>query len=107
MKTFTKEQNKVLSEIYRRLNYFHGGDVTEKLFLLALPSTAKKIKQFNFIEPVSGETPRIYSWYRLTKRGQDFFCNYITKDKLTEEENHQLFTEQYVKTFNIALLDLI
>ena len=98
---FTTKQNRVLSEIFRRLNSLHGGDLNTNLLYLAMPSTAKVIKQFGLIEPYGGENPRALSWYRLTEKGKSFFGNYITE--LDEAENRALF-DGMVKTFNHNLL---
>ena len=97
---FTRSQNIVLSEIYRCLNYFHKGDLSTHLLLLALPSEVKVISEFGFIKPSSTETPRVYNWYNLTEKGKKFFVNYITKYKLDEDLNTKLFTNEWVKCFD-------
>lgn len=105
MKTkFTNKQNKVLSEIYRRLNYFHGGDLNTGLLLLSMPSEAKEIIELGLIRPHSKETNRVLNWYSLTERGKLFFNNYVTKNKLSEEMNSSIFDGSYVKEFDYSLL---
>lgn len=100
-KQFTQAQNKILSEIYRRLNKFHNGDLNTNLLYLGFPSEAKIIAEFNLIECYGKEIPRVLNWYKLTEKGKNFFWNYITKRKLDEDTNHKIFTGQYVKSFNI------
>lgn len=105
MKTkFTNEQNKVLSEIYRRLNYFHNGDLNTSLLLLAMPPEAKKIAEFGLIRSHSKEIKRVLNWYSLTERGRLFFGNYVTKSKLSNETNSVIFDGSYVKKFDYSLL---
>ena len=104
-KNFTQAENKILTEIYRRLNYFNNGDVNENLLLLALPSDVKPIKQYDFIVPTSKEIPRALNWYKLTPKGKEFFKNYVTKNKLSEKVNNKLFNNEYIKEFNYSLID--
>ena len=102
---FTNTQNKVLSEIYRRLNYFHKGDLDTKLLFLALPSEAKKISKFGFIKPESEETPKEFNWYNLTEDGKKFFSNYVTKNKLSEDINLSIFEQTYTKSFDNPIIN--
>lgn len=101
---FTREQNKVLSEIYRRLNFFHGGDLDTNLLYLGFPSDAKKIAEFGLIMPTRTESPRVLSWYNLTEKGKKFFSHYQRKNKLSESVNSDLFDGTYVKTFDPSFL---
>jgi len=102
---FTKKENEVLEEIYRRLNYFHKGDLNTNLLLLALPSFVKIIKEYKLLTPSNKELPRVYNWYKLTKKGRKFFENYVMKNKMTEEQNLELFNNRgYAKKFNKNLL---
>lgn len=98
--SFTRNQNKILSEIYRRLNYFHNGDLNTDLLLLALPSDVKIIAEFGLIKPFSKEIARAYNWYNLTEKGKKFFKNYITRYKLDNQSNNKLFTNELVKSFD-------
>lgn len=105
MKKFTKEQNKIFSEIYRRLNYFCKGNLNEPLLHMAFPYEVKPIMGLGVITPYDGkETPRVVNWYRLTEKGKTFFKHYVTKRKLSENENHRLFTGETIKRFDINLL---
>lgn len=104
MKKFTKTQNKILSEIYRRLNGLSKGNLNEPLLYLAFPSEANVIKEFDLITPYSIEHKRVLNWYRLTEKGKTFFQNYVTKRQLSYNENHRLFTGETIKTFDINLL---
>lgn len=101
---FTKAENEILSEIYRRLNYFHKGNLDANLLYLGLPSEASKISKYNLIKPYSGETPRVLNWYTLTDKGKKFFANYLTKKKLDQSVNHKIFTGAFVKEFDKKLL---
>ena len=105
MKKFTKKQNEILSEIYRRLNYFHKGNLNEKLLLLSVPSQVKVIKKFELIKPYPDkETPNVRNWYCLTEKGRQFFSNYVTELKISSSLNLALFTREYVKSFDKSLL---
>ena len=99
---FTHEQNKVLSEIYRRLNKFHKGNLDANLLLLAFPYEAKKIKRFDIIEPAGNETPRVLNWYKLTKKGKIFFSNYI--EEIDNATFYKLFWDKHIKRFDANLL---
>lgn len=102
---FTIKQRKELSEIYRRLNYFHDGNVNAGLMYLALPSQAKTLISLGLITSDSREIPRALNWYRLTVKGKLFFQHYITPDKLSEEDNELLFTCKWIKDFDINILN--
>jgi hypothetical protein len=101
---FTKEENIVLSEIYRTINYFHEGTMDEKLMLLEYPSKVKSIIQLGIIVPYSTQRPKELNWYSLTDKGKNFFRKYLTKKKLSEDMNLKLFEGTYVKQFNFKLL---
>ena len=103
-KNFTKQQNKILSEIYRRLNYFHSGNLNESLLYLGYPSDAKIISVFELIKPYRKEIPRVLNWYNLTEKGKKFFANYVTKHRLSSKRNSALFSGEYIKNFNKSLL---
>lgn len=100
-KQFTKKENTVLTEIYRRLNYFHKGNLNEPLLLLALPSEVKAIRHFGFVTPYSNEVLRALNWYRLTPKGKAFFSNYIKK--IGTKENHKL-RDYKIKKFDYSLI---
>jgi hypothetical protein len=101
---FTKKENQVLGEVYRRLNYFHKGDLDTNLLLLTLPSTVKILEEYKLLTPSNKEVPRTLNWYKLTKKGKEFFKHYVEKNKLTEEENLKLFNDDYIKKFDKKLL---
>lgn len=108
MKTmrFNQKQNIILSEIYRKLNFFHKGNLDEKLMLLAYQGEVKPIMNFCLVETISTCCARrVIHWYRLTDRGKDFFSNYIEKEKLSNDINHRIFTKEYVKEFDYSLLN--
>lgn len=101
MKTqFTQAENRVLTEIYRRLNYFHNGDMNTKLLLLSMPSNAKALKERGFISPYGKEQNRCLSWYSLTDKGKCLFKNYITRHKLADDIALSIFEGKYVIQFN-------
>ena len=98
---FTMGENRMLTEIYRRLNYFHKGNVNEPFMLLEMPNMAKSIINIGLIEPACRETPRVLNWYKLTESGKTFFNNYI--EVVNEEANTKLFNGE-IKTFDKKLM---
>jgi hypothetical protein len=104
-KKFTLEENRILTEIYRRLNYFHGGDVTRPMVLLDFPYSAKSIVKLGLIKTYSNqEHARCLNWYNLTEKGQEFFKNYI--EKVDTTKNVDLF-DGVIKTFDKNLLPCV
>lgn len=103
---FTHAQNKVLTLIYRRLNYFHNGNLNETLMHLSYPSHTKAIRSFGLIKPHGKETPRVLNWYSLTEKGRLFFKHYVTMNRLSDEESLVIFNGGLVKTFDISLLNV-
>ena len=103
---FTQKQNKVLSEIYRRLNYFHEGDLNTSLLHLSLPSDVKSISDLGILKPYAKEIPRSLNWYNLTEKGKKFFSNYVTKHKLSNDTNTRIFNGESLMKFNASLLDV-
>jgi hypothetical protein len=101
--SFKKSEKKVLSEIYRRLNYFHNGNVDTKLLMLALPSEIKVIKHLGLVKASSTEIARNLNWYCLTEKGKSFFSNY-TKPYLSEKINEKLFNNEIIINFDYNLL---
>jgi hypothetical protein len=102
---FTKKENEILGEIYRRLNFFHNGDLNTDLLLLTLPSNAKVLSKYKLIKSATTETTRALNWYKLTDKGKKFFSNYILKNKMTKEQNLELFKGNYIKKFDKKLLE--
>jgi hypothetical protein len=104
MKTyFTTKEDKILTEIYRRLNYFHKGNLDTELLYLALPSEAKIISKLDLIKPYSKETKRVANWYNLTDKGKTFFSHY-NKDRIDNETNQIYFEGRSTKFFDIKYL---
>jgi len=99
---FTKKENSVLSEIYRRLNYFHKGNINANCLYLGLPSEAKVLSEYDLIKPLSREIPRSLNWYNLTDKGKEFFSHYICK--IFESTNSSIFNGTYIKNFDKSLL---
>lgn len=90
-------QNKVLSEIYRRLNYFHKGNLDEPLMYLGRKTEANKIREFALITPYSTEQEKHLNWYKLTEKGKEYFKKYC--HRITEETNYRIFTGEKVLEF--------
>lgn len=85
-----KKHNAVLTEVFRRLNYFNRGNIDQPLLLLALPSEAKPLLEAGFITPSSREIPRVLNWYKLTNKGKELFLHHQTP--VDDQTNHDLFT---------------
>lgn len=99
---FTMEENRMLTEIYRRLNYFNKGDLNSCI-LLEVPSRAKCLIKLGLIQPsYSRETPRALNWYKLTEKGQRFFTYYL--GNINDKTNEALFNG-VIKTFNKLLIN--
>lgn len=103
-KKFTKAQINVLTEIYRRLNYFHNGDLNKELLLLATTSTVKCVCNLDIIKTYGDERVRCWNWYGLTDNGKQFFSHYITKYRLSEQMNLSLADGSVVIEFDKNLL---
>lgn len=103
-KNFTKGENRCLTEVYRRLNYFHNGNVNTELLYLAIPSNAKKILELGLIKPHETEIKNCWSWYNLTELGKKFF-SYYNKVKIGSIKNRTMFEGLYIKTFNYQLFE--
>lgn len=96
----THKENIVLTDIYRRLNYFHKGDLNTKLLANLYPSEAKPLIKKGLIMHHDGrEILRIANWYSLTEKGKELFKKYVTKDKLSEDENLSIFQGKKVINF--------
>jgi len=102
MKNFNIKENRILTEIYRRLNYFHSGDLNHSSLFLGLPSEANLIKKYGIIKPYSKETPRALNWYNLTDKGKEFFKHYIRK--VSSETNLQLYDGKIMTCFDKTLI---
>lgn len=95
---FNNQQNRVLTEIYRNLNYFYFGDLDNNLMAMFLPSQVKCLSKYNFLEPSSEIKPRTMGWYRLTSEGKAFFKNHT--GYIGEDTNEAIFEGRYVKDFS-------
>jgi len=105
-KKFSQAENKVLTDIYRRLNYLKLGNLTAKLLYLAFPSEAKILHKYRLIQvSFKPEYPRVLNWYCLTNIGQKFFSNYVTSSTLDEDTNLAIFEGRYVKSFDYSILE--
>lgn len=101
---FGKTERVSLSEIYRRLNYFHKGDVNTIQLLLSYPSKAKSILMLGIIEPTYREIEGALNWYKLTELGKKFF-SYYNNDKIDDETNLALFEGFKLKLFDYQLFE--
>jgi hypothetical protein len=102
MKTFGIRQNQVLTEVYRRLNFFKKGNLDAKTLMLSTPSQMKIIKKFDLLKPSYGESKCCANWYCLTEKGKKFFINYIRK--ISSMENQRLCTKKMIE-FDRSLLE--
>ena len=101
MNKFTKKQLVCLTEIYRRLNCLHNGNLHEKLMVLGYPGEMKPIRDLGLIQPYGSETRRIVGWYSLTERGKRFFSKYV--EEVNDDDNAAMFEGRMIKTFSIDL----
>lgn len=95
---FTSQENEILTEIYRRLNYFKNGNLDAPLMLLQIPSNVKSLKEKKLIKCTGPETARALNWYELTDAGKTFFADHIRK--ISETENLEIFEGKKVIDFN-------
>lgn len=99
-KVFNRQENKVLTEVYRCLNYFHKGNLDERLMLLALPSEVKSLIEKGILKVHGKEVKRAYNWYGLTDKGKELFKSHVTKERLSKSDNLALFDGRVVRDFN-------
>lgn len=98
---FTERENKALNEVYRRLNYFHGGDVEERLLILAFPNEVESLKVKGIVAPShSPEIKRALNWYCLTDKGKKLFIQFANDAKMSEELNYKIFNGHTPINFN-------
>ena len=95
---FTSQENEILTEIYRRLNYFQKGNLDAPLMLLQIPHNVKSLKEKKIIKCTGTETARALNWYELTDSGKTFFKDHI--QAISETENLQIFEGKIVIDFN-------
>lgn len=103
-RNFTMGESRCLTEVYRRLNFFHNGDVNAECLYLARPSNAKKILTLGIVEPHGIEAKNCQNWYNLTELGKKFFC-YYNNHKISVKENFAMFEGRMVKTFDYQLFE--
>jgi hypothetical protein len=97
--TFNKAEAVCLTEIYRRLNYFHGGDMNKSLMYLALPSEAKHVKGLGLITIANGRELKGHTnWYKLTDKGKTFFSHYI--EPVSNEDSEAYYNGSRLKQFD-------
>lgn len=73
---FSAEQNRTLTECYRRLNQFHNKNLNENLLLLSMPNKVKDLK--NIFTCFDGrEQKRCLNWYKLTNEGKELFTKVL------------------------------
>src|SRR5690606_25193164 len=99
-KRFNRHENKLLTEVYRRLNYFHKGNLDAKSLLIALPSETKTLIEKAILKPYGKEVKRAYNWYYLTDKGKELFSSYVTKERLSDDVAFAIFEGWYVRDFN-------
>lgn len=102
-KNCTKAENKVLTEIYRRLNYFHKGNLNESLLLLSSFSFAKPALDLGLIRPYSTQVKRAPNWYSLTEKGKEYFKDHISE--VTSKENAEYFSGTKIKEFKKPIVN--
>jgi len=97
---FNYAQNKLLTEIYRRLNYLNKGDVNTTLLWLEYPSIAKKLISIGIVEPSGNEIVRALNWYKLTDDGKRLFLKNKPSKPISDQENRCMFDGELVKDFS-------
>jgi hypothetical protein len=88
-----KKEFMVLLECFRRVYYFHKGNVNEKLCTCLIPSEAKQAKEHGYIKAANNEAPRVRNWYSLTEKGAKIVQD--LKLKMTEELSLKIFDNFY------------
>jgi hypothetical protein len=65
---FTAHEQKVITEIRRRIRVFNKDMV---MVYLGYPSEVKSLIQKGILTPYSSQTPRVLNWYNLTELGKN------------------------------------
>lgn len=99
-KRFNRHENKVLTKVYGRLNYFHKGNLNTNLLLLALPSETKSLIEKGILKSYGKEVKRVYNWYNLTDKGKELFSSHVTKERLSDDDVFAISEGLYVRDFN-------
>lgn len=100
---FTAEENRQLTEVYRRLNYFKQNNLDEHLLMLAFPYQVKTLRQKGILKPSSTETPKALNWYNLTEEGKELFKDYSKNKRMSHNEALAIFEGIKTINFNISL----
>ena len=95
---FTSKENEILTEVYRRLNYFQKGDIHASLMLLQTPHKVKTLKDKKILKCTSMEQKGALNWYELTDSGKELFKNYICT--ISGVENQLIFDGNLTLDFN-------
>lgn len=112
-KKLTVKQNRLLTEIYRRLFYFHDGDINEPLLLLSTNYQARPLTSIGLIEP-SKNISIGNQWFKLTTKGKELFNSCKGKNieigfnnrvfgYMNEHINLAIFEEKVTINFNKLL----
>jgi DNA-binding PadR family transcriptional regulator len=96
--TFTKEENKELTEIYRRLKYLNKKP-SDKLLTLSRPLLMKSLIKKGFVECSAKEVPRVLNFYKLTEKGKDLFSSVDYKTNINYNESEQLSNGEKIIEF--------
>lgn len=103
-KRFLSKDLRILTEIYRRLNYFHNGNLKTQLLLPALPSEVKNLKNLGILKSTNKEQGRVMNWYMLGEKGKNLFQHFIEETRLSEEENLAYFNGKIKDGFDPRLM---
>jgi hypothetical protein len=100
MKKFTKKQERLLSEIYRRLNCLCNNNLDEKLLVPAYMSEINPIRRFGLVQPTYNENKGIINWYCLTEKGKLFFSNYV-HNRMAESKSFEIYKGELILSFDV------
>ena len=87
-----------LTEIFRRLCYFHKGKLDTGFLHPAYPSEVKTLVQKGILTPANTVTPRVCSWYCLDDAGKELFGPIIRE--IGDQENVALYEGRETLNFN-------
>lgn len=100
IKLFTAQENRVLTEVYRRFNKFHKRNVDANLIMLAYPSKVKTLISKKVLTPSSKEISKVLNWYNLGTLGKDIM---MQTHKMKDTSNLPIFEGKKVIDFNIYI----
>ena len=91
----TKKDFKLMLEAYRRFMMFTKNEGLEWVWIGF--GTPSMYNNKTFFLPVSGEAPRINSWYRLTPKGFEILNDFLKENPLpkTDKEKDNLNLELF------------